>query len=761
MNEQHEHNVDPGLETSSDATNASEERGGDVLSLIADVESHLARIRNVQNRQQDEFADLAERQRRVTAAEALVEERSGEIARLQDEIAETRTRMDTERSEFESARRDFEDVQATYRRDAEALLQDQRALEELQTRNQNDASRNSEERSRLEGWSQDLEGRERAAEERISNAEQERDRVAEELQRSAAEFTTRLEAYESGEQAFREQRETLDRKVEELSSRISELENEKSIAEESRESARADLDAAHERCRSLEEDLQARSEATSELEGRLSAQEDVIAEGVEALEIAKSRVAELESVTQEDQRQLQLAGSKLAELAEAIAEQAPRLERGAEAMALVAELESELQRVREESRQGRDEIEAPLLARIADLEAGLELARRRESDVSAADVDVEALVAERTRELQQALDAAVSRAQDAGTVDSVSKEQFEALRVECARLERRGDELETALSMTNDRGQAQEMAKQLRRRAERVSEIARHLDRRKARLGSMRSILKRREEQIASSVGGAGSLHENQRIEAQRQELEEVRDFLARSEQQMVRRWARPRAFATAAWLLVIMVLSAAAGWIGVDRFMPGPGSASVLLTAKTADGSPLTDRAAEDWNTWHRALATDPAFVALVQKRLAMRGIADGSTETKTADLLANQLAFEDEGMGRMRLVLAGTDRRTVEPTLDAIATAMVSESSRQAPRREQGARATLPAERSVHAGGGYASTVNDAPDREMMIRSGVVAGGFFLCSLIVVGLVYSILSRSKRVFESRESGNEIAAAG
>ena len=739
MNEHQDRGPESSLETSSGSSRASEERGGDVLSLIADVESHLARIRNVQSRQQDEFADLAERQRRVTAAESLVEARNGELADLEQELTSIRAGLDADRVEFQANRDAFEETRQQHARETEALREERRGLEETGSRNEREAQANREERSRLEGWSAELADRERAAEDRISGLESERSRIQEDLQRAETEFGARREEYEAGERAFIEQREALDRRIEELLARTSELESERSDADRACEEARRDLESTKSRFVSLEREFE---------------------EGVEALAAARTRIAELETVTQEDQRQLQLAGTKLAELAKAIAEQAPRLEKGAEAMALVVELESELQRLRNQRQEARDEIEAPLLARIADLESGLELARKRTMDSPGSDVDVEALIAERTRDLQAALDAAVANAAASAGEDSVPRETFEALEAECRRLSRRGDELETALSMTTDRGQAQEMAKQLRRRAERVGEIARHLDRRKSRLNAMRSTLRRRERGIANDVGGFGSTQDNQRLDAQRQELEEVRDFLARSEQQMVKRWARPRAFASVAWLLAILAFSAAAGWIASDRFMPGPGSASVLLTARTADSSPLTERGADDWNEWHRALATDPAFVAVVQKRLAMRGIAAGRSEEATAKLLLDRLSFESEGVGRMRLVLAGDDRRVVEPTLDAIATALVSESSRQAPRREQGARATLPAERSLQAGGGYAARVDTTPDREMLLRGGLVGGGVFLTSLLLVGLVYSVLSRSKKVFENRESGNDAAAA-
>ena len=760
MNEHQDHGPESSLETPSGASNTPEERGGDVLSLIADVESHLARIRNVQSRQQDEFADLAERQRRVTAAQSLVEERTAELARLEEEISEARASLDTERTEFQSNRDAFEEACQQHAEETESLREERRGLEEIASRNERDAHENREERSRLEGWSSELADRERLAEDRISGIESERAKIQADLERAEAEFRARCEEHEAGERAFTEQRETLDRRIEELIARTNELESEKSDANRACEEARRDLESTKSRFISIEREYEQGVEAVSTLEERISSQEEAIAQGVEMLTAARTRIADLETVTQEDQRQLQLAGTKLTELAKAIAEQAPRLEKGTEAMALVVELESELQSLRNQRQESRDEVEAPLLARIADLESGLELARKRTMDTSQPNEDVEALVTERTRELQAALDAAVANAAASADEDSVSRETFDALEAECRRLSRRGDELETALSMTTDRGQAQEMAKQLRRRAERVGEIARHLDRRKNRLNAMRSTLRRRERQISNDVEGVGSIQDNQRIDAQRQELAEVRDFLARSEQQMVKRWARPRAFASVAWLLVILALSAAAGWIASDRFMPGPGSAAVLLTARTADSSPLTERGADDWNEWHRALATDPAFIALVQKRLAMRGIASGQSEEATSKLLLDHLSFENEGVGRMRLVLAGDDRRTVEPTLDAIATAMVSESSRQAPRREQGARATLPPERSLQAGGGYAARVDTTPDREMLLRGGLVGGGVFLTSLLLVGLVYSVLSRSKKVFENRESGNDAAAA-
>ncbi len=532
---------------------------------------------------------------------------------------------------------------------------------------------------------------------------------------------------------------------------------------------------------------------------------------------ARSRIAELEDRTAEDQRQLRLAGSKLTELAQVVAEQAPRLERGAEAMALVGELESEIERLRKESASaaGLDveairapldarimELEreldavrsqvldqsvmdeavaqatAPFVARISDLEAALDASRRSGGEVdpevfAAAVAEAKAPLEARIAELESAasasdpaaieaavqaatetLQAELEEARSAMGGDTVARSKYEDLKEKCRRAERRSDELETALSLTNDRGQAQEMAKRLRAKAERVGDFAKHLERRKARLTAVRTAMRQREA-VAGPSGGT-TFHELQRLEAQRRELDQVRDFLSRSEQQMVRRWARPRSVATVAWMMIILAVSAAAGWVGGTRFVPTPGTATVSLTATSMNGKTLDPDAAEAWQTWHTALATDPAFVSMVGKRLAARGLMPAGGETALSTMLAQDLAFENEGHGRLRLVLSGQDSRTLEPVLDAVATTMASESARQAPRRIDGARATLPTERATAGGLGYATLVAGPYGKDALVRMGTIAGGVFAGCTLLVLVVYGVLSRSKRVFEANADGDD-----
>ncbi len=858
--------------------------GGDVLSLIADVERHLDRIRNVQTRQESDFADLAERQRRIAAAESSLEDRRSQLDDLAARLGEAQAANDAAKAAVEEERHALESRETAFHQECESLAATRSELDGLREDLENRAreldaqadavARNDaairEQVEALAVREQELVARVEAADAARSQAESSFAEASEALaaresecaalgerlasltaEREAA-ATVLEEAIRGREEAVEALRNTVQRHEEEMASASESTQRYREALEEvgrrlessqsETESVRAELaetiSRLETRCVELEHELQDRDTAFSamqstitefenavaERDARLAEQQETLAEaesrvqGVnDEMSAARSRIAELEDRTAEDQRQLRLAGSKLTELAQVVAEQAPRLERGAEAMALVGELESEIERLRKESASaaGLDveairapldarimELEreldavrsqvldqsvmdeavaqatAPFVARISDLEAALDASRRSGGEVdpevfAAAVAEAKAPLEARIAELESAasasdpaaieaavqaatetLQAELEEARSAMGGDTVARSKYEDLKEKCRRAERRSDELETALSLTNDRGQAQEMAKRLRAKAERVGDFAKHLDRRKARLAAVRTAMRQREA-VAGPSGGT-TFHELQRLEAQRRELEQVRDFLSRSEQQMVRRWARPRSVATVAWMMIILAVSAAAGWVGGTRFVPTPGAATVSLTATSMSGKTLDPDAAEAWQTWHTALATDPAFVSMVGKRLAARGLMPAGGESALSTMLAQDLAFENEGHGRLRLVLSGQDSRTLESVLDAVATTMASESARQAPRRVDGARATLPTERATAGGLGYATLVAGPYGQEALVRMGTIAGGVFAGCTLLVLVVYGLLSRSKRVFEANADGDD-----
>ncbi|MAC18534.1 MAG: hypothetical protein CMJ23_02445 [Phycisphaerae bacterium] len=806
--------------------------GGDVLSLIADVERHLERIRNVQTRQTTDFADLAERQRRVSVAEAEMVERGRALETSARDLGIARETIESDRKVLEEDRIRLEDHRATVERESANADRVGTELESVRTELEEERERLGELEDGLvtrttafEHREVTLQAREDELVNRLALAEAAATAATEAMEDARATFDERLSAIEEERQSLLTREETFEHRLAEAevahreasdsAQRFeSELAEARAATERAQEAAEvsaqqgeearcsleslrlevesADLRVATLEASSLEEsEVQARmrgslEERIVELEDQCVASRDAVSSSQEAiaaaeartaeagasLETARMRVESLEQRIAEDERQLGLAGSKLTELARVISEQAPRLEQGAEAMALVAVLETEIARLRAEAdgevevdEAAMDSLRSGFEGRINELESALQAAR---SEAKADDgIDADAAVSmiaearapleDRIAELEGLLADAGNTETESGVAsdDVVSREKYEAVKDRCIKAERRSDELDTALAMTNDRGQAQEMAKRLRTKAERVSEFARHLDRRRNRLAALRSAMGRRRGAEIVPEGNA-TYHELQRLEAQRLELSQVREFLGRSEQQMVRRWARPRSVATVAWVLVILGVSVAAGWFGTREFVPIPGTATVSLVASAAGGAPLTGEVAESWDAWHRALATDPAFIAIVQKRLAARGIAPEGGEAATGRMLEEDLSFEDEGSGRLRLVLSGTDTRRLEPTLDAIATTMASESARQAPRRQDGARATLPTERLTGRGVAYASVVGGGMGEAALIRMGGITASVFLASLLLIGVLYAFLSRAKRIFEAQEAVEE-----
>ena len=802
---------DTGKSLSSEASAPPRSASGDVLSLIEDVERHLTRIRDVQSRQETEFEDLAERQRRVDDAENAFEARRCEVEEaaaaldaarsslseeqveidgLRTTLEERETRCLESAKEIENSKRDIETARAE-------VATDRSALDALATEIADREQTITEERGALDALRDEIEVRENAFVDRSTAAEAAIARL-DELEEAYRQLTESFEAQgASHQQAMNTAEETIERHRSALESVGGDLES----AQAELAASRGELESLRMIGATAEADQVKLLETVSQLESRCTELDAANASAEASLGEATSRTVEIESelamargnvetleaTIAEDQRQLQLAGEKLTELAQAISEQAPRLERGTAAIALLAQQQETIERL--ESRLTDDGADATnavakirdtFEAKIAELDSALERARAEGADpeaLEAAIAEARAPLEARIHELESgggfepsALENAIEEATapllaeiarlqaDAESSDgpSVPRERHETVKERCRRAERRSDELETALSMTNDKGQAQEMAKRLRAKAERVGDAARHLELRKSRLLAVRKAIRSK----GGERGSNPSFQELQRLESQRKELSQVRDFLSKSEQQMIRRWARSRSMTTAGWVMILAVLCSVGSWFGVQELVPISGAASVDLRATPRDGKTLSTSKSESWTEWHEALATDPAFVQVVSKRLAARGIEPSGGEPAVASMLIDDLSFESDGPGRLRLVLTGADRRLLAPTLDAVAMTMASESARQAPRRDDGARASLNGQQKGSQEGGYASLIGGAVSAEVLTFTAMIAGAALAGSLLLVGLLYLVLTRAKRVFEEAEAdgGTEFA---
>lgn len=789
----------------------SRSTSGDVLSLIEDVERHLTRIRDVQHQQESDFMDLAGRQRSIEEAEAALASRGGEIEAASTALAQERDALDRMRSELDATRGELEERRRLCDEATADLDASKADLEAARTELRGDVEAHQTEidacavkqqeleeaRSAIEAIRSDLEARTEALAERSAEHEamqarivelegdaarrSERDRIAaEEHDRALSEATAATHRH-------REALESVGRDLEQTQSELADARERSASLESELDSVRTAHETntqEHAALQATIAELESRCEAFDARNHERQASLDAATARTTALEgelaVARDRVIELEAIVEEDRRQLGIAGEKLTELARAVAEQAPRLEQGAAAIAMAAEQHERIERLEARlASEGTDANEAvarvrdALESKIAELEAALERTSGDDVDEASMRSAVDAVrgpLEARIRELEELgadpaaiehataplraeIEALRSELENSARTDGTSSPaELQALAERCRRAEQRSDELETALSMTNDRGQAQEMAKKLRAKAERINAAARHLDRRKRRLAAVKGRVRSRGQED----GGTATFHELQRLEAQRKELSQVREFLSRSEQQMVRRWARSRSVAMVAWLTMLAAVCVVGSWFAVSEIVPVAGTATVELRATPRDGGVLPSEAASTWRSWHEALATDPAFVQAVARRLSARGLMPAGGETGLATMLVDDLRFETDGPGRLRLVLEGADRRVLPSTLDAIATTMASESARQAPRRADGARASLRGDQPTTASGGYARLIGGQMPTQLLSLIGMIAGAAIVTSMLLIGVVYLTLSRAKRIFDASHEEDE-----
>ena len=586
--------------------------------------------------------------------------------------------------------------------------------------------------------------------------------------------------------------ETREREVVESEKALAD--SEKALAEAQKSVSETEKMVAESRTRMAEEKQgieadraaleQVRQEAESSFAEREIEAEKRVGELERSLSEARETRQELEAEREQSSSQLRQAGEKLRELATVIGEQAPRLEQGAAAIARVGVQEQTIASLEDciasmsQVEQKDDAACQALQNRITELEEALSAAEEHQQAGDALQNRIteleEALSAagehqqtgdalqNRITELEEALSAAGEHQQAGDALQSRIVELEEALSAaeEHAPLGDAGDEslrnriteLEQALAMVQDNEQVEQFAEKLRARAEHVSELATGLEQRRRRLQGMHVALKERKR---SSVQSSVTVQSPEPASASA-DLERARACLAESEQQMMRKWGRNWAFAGVAWFAVLVFVVGIGSWFAVARFMALPGTATVDMVASTPSGRPLQESALEGWSTWHTALPTDPAFAETIYKRLAMRGLAPAGGETAVANLLAHDLTFDSDGPGKLRLVLSGEDRRTLLDTLDVIATTMAGESSRQAPRREQSARASIVGERNAVGRTMYASLAPMNLDGAFFTRYGLVAGIGLGMALGMVWLVYGVLRRGKRVFEESEDGVE-----
>ncbi|MCL4212121.1 MAG: hypothetical protein KJZ68_15830, partial [Phycisphaerales bacterium] len=345
-------------------------------------------------------------------------------------------------------------------------------------------------------------------------------------------------------------------------------------------------------------------------------------------------------------------------------------------------------------------------------------------------------------------------------------------------LQARISELEALLAAAEARaasavtGKSDQHARELREKAAMLRQAAEHLRRRKSRLSRVRRLLREHARsrspesiQLASpaTTPNRPSREETEermrlaaRIQQEREALAEAARALAASEKAMIRRWARPRAVATVAWLTIMAALVGVGSWFAADQFFPAVYTASVTIQAQPRPGFPLTDEQAAQWQLWHAGQLEDDAFLRTAARRYADRQMPMLSDDASLRSHLKAHLTTDSTRDGELVLTMSGSDQPTLLTTLDTLAMTLVSESRRQAGKRPDGARTELVGEHQQDGQTRYAQ-INPTPIEDRRLeRAGVIFGAGYAALLLLTGLAYVRLSRAKRIFDETDPAAE-----
>ncbi len=707
--------------------------GDEVFDILSGVQQQIERLRGLHRGHDEKLAALTERSREIeTAGQELAQQRAAiqqqlnALAERERELATAPRQLAATAAELEERHRELDRQQAQF--------------VEQQASGETD-------RAELDHRTTDLEQREAALKQQQAELSPER---FDELLGRCQSLEDQLSASES---QITELGLELDRRAQQV-------------------------DAKNQQCREAEEQIQSLQQQVTELQST-GAETNERAESLNREAESKvaaltEQVGELEATVQERSASLdeyrdkyQTAQERIRDLADTLDEQQSRLEEGAEAIATVQQQQQQIGELTNQLAQYRVGNDPDQLRqkdeRIEELVEALRQARGQ-SPGEQSHAEAEARIHELTTENNQLrieAERAAIEAQEAlrqleqhdhaGSVDD--GEDVVALH---QRIEQLARELAEARSVDThpSRGGLDQPAGGTGNEAQRLRAEAQHLQRRRVRLARLRRALRARTR--PDPVTGPETEVDSfdlQDQERQAQQLMELREVLATSEREMIRRWARPWAVVTLGWVAVLAVIVAGASWFLADHFAPATVSSSVTFEAKNRSGAPLSIEEAESWRSWHTDLLVDTGFTNTLAKRLADRRLDRYSDPNALRQRFLADLTIDASQGGFMTVSLAGTNPQEITALLDALATTLVTESSRRMSKRGDGPHAvvkggTNKGDRLLYA------TLNPIPIHDERLQyAGYIFGGAFPACLLLIWVIYRRLARAKSVFDDPDA--------
>ncbi|UCD74244.1 MAG: hypothetical protein JSV91_10685 [Phycisphaerales bacterium] len=778
----------------TDLTSREEELGQQRQEFSSQQTQHEDLRRSLDGRQ----ADLENRLQELNQRETDLDGREKELREKSEECDSREAQFKTRQQALDAAEAELSSGQEDFNRQRDEFNSLRSNWE--QQRKKDDAIHTE----RIEQFAE----RERELQDRLAAFDLERERIESldsEIQVQKRKLDTQGEELQEQTAAFEAEQADLRR-------RVQTAEDE---ADEARQSSiRYQQEAAEKtgECLQLEEKLDEAHQRQEAVEAEIARQRELANSHAEEIDQLQAQLEQRNTVITDYEEKLKVVDRKLADFAATLAEQAPQLERGAAAIAMVEQQEQQIERLTRELaelKSGADPEEQQRKdQRIAELTEALRQARgqtaggrkvaeleQRNADLAAeldrvrVELESAAISAREAREqLEQHVAKAESREADRADQDrSIAElnseveqlkdhlrlqEQLleEARAAESAAdsdLQERVQELESELAEaraaaasarkadgtrgTDDAEQAR-LKEELQQKTERIAVVVDHLRRRRRRLKRVRALLREGlPRQTLSAADRQLRFDQMRRVKEQHRELIEVREMLAASEQKMIRKWARPRAVITFAWILLLTTVVGFGSWFVTDHYFPATISASVTLEAESRTHQPLKEEDLEKWRIWHTQVLSDESFREALAQRMAERQLGQYGSTGAIGVRLDNDLTAYSGEPGSLTLTLAGKNKTETAAVLDIIATTLMQESKRQTARRSDGARAVILGARKEHGLTRYAS-INRLPVKdERLVYFGPVFGGVFVVSVLIICLVYARLVRAKRVFDEQ----------
>ena len=779
----------------SAAPRAEGDPGGDVLNIIAEVESRLERLRlaaadndeavdamrrrqlaPIEQQRLDldlRAADLDERQRRLDeqAAKLAQREKHAEsLCELADserrDVESAKSEMQRQRmaleadlaggealrqqvaSEQEAARRERADVNAERERLAEAqrrLAADREALE--QCRREIDAGRHDLDRRGQElvdqraRWEEEHRNADRSIQERIDRLQSEHQAQLNGLRVELG--ASRHAADEAGARAAQsaEQLQRLGAEVGPLRDAAARLESEKQTLQAQLAERQQRFERTALRADSLQADLDALTAKIGEHQTAIAKHEQAIRARDEQLEAAKR---------------------KLLQLAQAFEAQSARIEAGTVALQTLAQRERELESAKVQANEASarletlaaqtEELKSHLAERdswIAELEAK---AAAKESDSSGSAADVQALAA--AREELAARDEAIARLSEhirdlqgelecaRRDVDADSgrmQELIASQREQIAQLERRVEqEALRADAATAGASEAESSRQGLT--AARVQ----FLERRRRRLDAMRAAVRDRARRLNQARDVLrGHAAEMKECSEERQALLEVKQNLEIAERRMIRRWAVAGAATRLFIVLLTLCVLAAGSYFGVMSFWPATYTANATVQAKGRPGFALTPEQAALWQTVHEEMLLSDGVIESVAQRLEQRGYTDLSEPAALRAYLEANLRHDSAAPGTIGLHLNAQGRDEALRLMETYSIALVSASNADRGRRTDGATTALAEPAALDP--------TPVKDNRRTVAC-IVFGASALATFMLALPIHARLRRAQSVFQDAE---------